>query len=69
MAEVAALRQAGDLPNAARLYRQETGVTWDEAHAAIRDWTNNAPERKVRAILRSLKGPVLTEADADLRRG
>jgi hypothetical protein len=65
MAQVEALRQAGDLEKAGKVYRELAGVTWDQAHDAIRDWGKNAPERKVRAILLSLNQPRAVGAGAD----
>jgi hypothetical protein len=49
------LVSAGKYEEAAREYRERLGVSWDEAHQAVSDWSNNEPERKLRAILQHLQ--------------
>ena len=66
MAQVDALRQAGELGKAAGVYRQEAGVSWAHAHDAVRDWSKNAAERKVRAILLAVKAPLTGDAEASV---
>jgi hypothetical protein len=48
------LVRSGENDEAARLYRNETGVTWDEAHLKIETWPDSALECKLDAILKQL---------------
>jgi hypothetical protein len=55
MSRLDGLVSAGKSGEAARAYRDQLGVSWDEAHEAVDDWPNNEPERKLRAILQHLQ--------------
>lgn len=56
------MNQLGDLVHegrsrdAARQYRDRFGVTWDKAHAAVRDWDQSECERKLRGHLDYVQG-------------
>jgi hypothetical protein len=63
MAEVDALLKAGEQGKAASIYRQEAGITWDEALAAIPTWSKDVVQRKVGLILHAVNALKLVPAE------
>jgi hypothetical protein len=45
---------AGDIDRATKLYRESTGVSWDEAYQAVALWDEKSFERKLLRFLRRL---------------
>ena len=67
LADIGRLVRAGELPQAARQLREVLGVTWDQAHAAVRSWPTNPQPDLVRQVwlrrwLAEQRGP---DADGD----
>ncbi len=50
VSEVGQLIDSGHAPTAARRYRELFGVTWDEAHAAVRRWQPARREELVQRL-------------------
>lgn len=46
--QLSALLKQGQASTAARVFREVTGVTWDEAHAAMKRWDEHSSEEKTR---------------------
>jgi hypothetical protein len=59
LSKIDALVKEGKSGDAARMYRDEAGVSWDEAHAAVRDWEYNALERKLRLLAQQIRTGVV----------
>jgi hypothetical protein len=49
------LLKAGEDGQAARFFRDSFGVTWDQAHAIVREWSSMTSEHKVNLFASALK--------------